>query len=472
MTHLIYRNTIFLLASEGFTALAAALAGLMAARLLPVEEFGEFSAAFAFAQIMAVLVDSGMGALIAKTIAREPRRGMANVDAYFTWRVLTIVGVSILGPFLAHFILPTALMRRLALMLTPALMLLTMTDFISWIFKAIQKAHWCLVLQAGSRFLLVALCAFALLSRHKLPWLLMAYAVAGIAATAFGLWLLAKVAHVAHLVKLPASFFTHALPDIYKLGGIIILKVGFSRLDVMLVAKYCGVQQTGLFSAASRVLDGLRMMPTVALGICLPLFCAAHNDMPLLRSRFLKSYMALVCLSTALALIAYAFSGPLFAHLLGGSYAPAALIFRPLVWSCVLMYANMIMFALLYALNDHRTVALAITSAVILNVGLNVVLLPRVGLMAAPWDRLIAEGLNFAILANSVLRKRVASPRDLIVMPVALILCTIGVLICLRNTPVSYQCLAAGLTYTLLLWAMNPRQLVTECRQLSLTMER
>jgi len=58
------------------------------------------------------------------------------------------------------------------------------------------------------------------------------------------------------------------------------------------------------------------------------------------------------------------FAEPLFTHLLGPSYAAAAACFRPLVWSCVLMFSNVLMFAFLYALNDDRTALAGISGAI------------------------------------------------------------------------------------------------------------
>jgi O-antigen/teichoic acid export membrane protein len=209
-----YRNAFFLFLAEGYTAFAAAVAGLLTARLLPVAEFGGFSAAFAFAQIISVLVDSGMGALVGKRIARNRVQAISDLDHIFTWRLLMTLAFTLLSPLLAYFFLPTLQMREMAVILTPSIILLTMTDFVSWVFKGTQRVKWCVVLQVGSRTLLLGLCIGALLSGRSLGFLIAAYGIAGALSTIFALYVLAKTTHSVRIRKLPHSFFVEVLPNL------------------------------------------------------------------------------------------------------------------------------------------------------------------------------------------------------------------------------------------------------------------
>ena len=52
------------------------------------------------------------------------------------------------------------------------------------------------------------------------------------------------------------------------------------------------------------------------------------------------------------------------------------------------MFTNILMFSLLYARNDHRTPFFAILAAIGVEVLLDLLWLPRYGLVAAAWARL------------------------------------------------------------------------------------
>jgi Na+-driven multidrug efflux pump len=101
-------------------------------------------------------------------------------------------------------------------------------------------------------------------------------------------------------------------------------------------------------------------------------------------------------------------------RVLGPQYEGAVACFRPLVWSCVFMYTNIVLFSLLYALNNHRIPLIAILSALALEVAADFVFVPTHGIVAAAWARLAAEMVNAGILAIGLVRYRVVSASALV----------------------------------------------------------
>ena len=452
----IARHSMTLFLSESTTAVLILLTGFIIARRCAVGDFGRFSVALAMASIIASIVDSGMGMLAAKQIARDTAAGQDETRQIFSWRLALIVGVSVAGVLLAATFPSDR--RWLALGLLPGVLLLSLSDFFAWMLKGAQRMRSCAVVQVASRSFLLILCTLACWRpAHPLPRLLGAYAVAGALATLVGLSVLARSALPLRLVLPSRKFFRQTLPNVYKLGIILILGVAFTRVDVMLVAHLGGDTQAGLYGAAGRIVDALRLIPTVAYSVFLPIFSAAHNQPAVLRARFLPAFDGLLILALSVSLIGSLFGRTIVVRLLGARYGAATEPFVPLVWSCVLMFTNMLMFALLYARNNHRVPLLAIALALVVELALIAWGLPRYGVVAAGWARLLAEFTSSAVMAWGLVRSRLVTGFALFLRPALIVASCLMVLVFLRHAPPSVRLLGAWIIPAVLLWGSQGR---------------
>ncbi len=406
--------------AEATASVLTLATGFLIARLSSVPDFGAFSAALAYASIVAILVDAGMGMLAAKGLARGVAGPDTSLGELFTWRLGVMGGAVLLGPLAGGWLL-TGAARGLAAGLLPGVLLIGLGDFFAWLFKGARQARLCAGMQIGSRGLLLAACVAGLMARRPLAGLLIAYGVTGIAAATLGWAAASRRVHRLRPERLSPFFLQRTLPELYKLGAILILSVAFSRIDLMIVVRLRGEAEAGLFSAASRIMDAARLIPMAAYSVFLPLFSALHDQPAPRRAAFRKAYAALLLAAVAIAVIGSTQAEPLLGRVLGPSYRAAAGCFRPLLWTGVMVFANILMFAFLYALNDHRTPLVGIVMAILVQTALDFWWIPRYGLASAAWARLAADGLNSGILAWGILRRRWLSVWDLLLPPLALV---------------------------------------------------
>ena len=403
------RNGIILFFSESVNSLLTMIAGFLIARMLPVAEFGHFTAALSFASIVAIAVDSGMGMLAAKEVARQTPEHREQLDQLYSWRLRVIALACLVAPLIGFAVLPKGPARMILWGLLPGVLLISVADFFCWIFKGAQRAEWSAVLKISTGVVLLMTCLLAVFSPRPLVFLAVAYFVTGAALTLIGRVVLARAMHLLHWVRLPQTFYKQTLPNIYKLGAILILSVAFSRIDVMMVARILGDVPAGLYAAAARIVDAIRLVPMVVYSIYLPAFSALHDQAGALRSAFSGAYGFMFLFGSAIAAVGSYFAYPLLVTVLGERYGGAAGCFRPLVWTSVLLCTNIVMFALLYSRGDHRTPLIGISAAIIIQFVLNVIWLPQYGITGAGWARLIAEIVNAGVLATGIWRSRIFS---------------------------------------------------------------
>jgi|GEM_PF-2224890 len=432
MTPLARHGTVLFI-SESMSSGLMIISGFLIARGLSVGEFGAFTAALSLVSIFAIMADSGMGMLAARDIARGTPDALTALDRLFSWRLLVITFLWLSVPVMGILFLGSVEARHLALILTPALFLQGLVDFFCWIFKGAQRAVLCAALQISSRLLLLGGILLALHSTQRLKEIETAYIVVNLLASIAGFLLINATLHPLRVINLPRSFFSKTVPGIYRLGAILILGVAFSRIDVVLVARLRGQVDAGLYAAANRLLDGVRLVPMMAYSVFLTIFSALHDQPEELRPKFLVAYEVALFTGFAAALIGSSFGRLLLTRLLGAPYAAAEPCLRALLWSAVPLCINILIFALLYALGDQRTPLIGIAVAIGLEVILDLLWLPQGSIVSAGWIRVIADSANGLILAVGLLRKGIVTSQALLLRPALLAFACIGLLWILRD---------------------------------------
>ena len=79
-----------------------------------------------------------------------------------------------------------------------------------------------------------------------------------------------------------AQFIT----DVAPLGLGVLLSALYFRCDVYFLEQLHGVETVGVYNAAFRVVDALRLFPAAALAVAYPTLCAATNSAPLRQLSF------------------------------------------------------------------------------------------------------------------------------------------------------------------------------------------
>ncbi len=178
------------------------------------------------------------------------------------------------------------------------------------------------------------------------------------------------------------------------------------RVDVLLLSRLRDVSEVGQYTAAYRILDVAILLPQ---SLCQALYPRLAGG-PQGRATGVPEYRAaalrwLVLLTAPLALAVSALAGPLLALLYGQSFSTAAPLLVVLIWTAV-PYAWSRYHACLLVATDRQRADLAINAALlVLNVALNLTLIPRYGARGAAAVTLVTA-LVYSGAQFSYLRRR------------------------------------------------------------------
>lgn len=163
------------------------------------------------------------------------------------------------------------------------------------------------------------------------------------------------------------------------------------KVDVLMVGYYLGNAATGYFGVASNMAD-LMVTPVSMVALLVGTRLAAKDvgGGPLAVMGMAAAVMGLAVLG---CVFVYAIAPWLVVGLFGAAFAPSVAVLRLLCLAVAGLCLFLLMNAMLVATARARHLALPALLGAVCNVGLNVLLIPRFGLVGACWASIVAYWL-------------------------------------------------------------------------------
>ncbi len=200
------------------------------------------------------------------------------------------------------------------------------------------------------------------------------------------------------------------------------------RVDLFLVDIYLGSAETGRYAAVIRFAEATYLVASVAVSAAAPRIIASNRAGSIEYCiAYRKLVRGLLLISIALALGLTVLAEPLVQVLLGDAYVSAAPVLAIYAWSAVPVYLGTARDRLAIDLGITRTSVVNTMCGAALNVVLNMVLLPRIGLVGAGIATLVSYTAMVTVFpaldrrqrsANRVLANAVLPRRHLTVVAV------------------------------------------------------
>lgn len=373
--------------------------GVWVARYLGPEKFGSYSYALAFVALFGVLSTLGLDNIVVRDIVRDP--SMKN-EIMGTTFVLKLLGGTI-GLLLAttgiYLVRPNdTLMRALVAIISVGLVFQSFETFTFWFQSQVQAKY--IVYAKNGAFLLVALGKIILiLTRAPLvafAWAALAEIILGSA----GLALAYRMhGHFSRLwsgsLKRARILLTDSWPLI--LAGMAI--VVYMKIDQVMLGEMLGNQAVGIYSAATRVSEIWYFIPVAIVSSSAPSIVEAKKSgEALYYQRIEKLFRLVAALAISIVIPMSFFSGHVIRLLYGPDYFGAGPVLAIHIWAAIFVSLGVAQGP--WTLNEglmklslERTVIGAVV-----NVVLNLLLIPRSGVIGAAIATLVAQSLSACIL--------------------------------------------------------------------------
>lgn len=250
------------------------------------------------------------------------------------------------------------------------------------------------------RIIMIALCGFLLWGNatngvFKIIWFVWAQTISYVLT---GLITLFIVIDKARLKKLSISkaFFLMILKKSYPFAILVLLMTFYNRIDSVMLERMLpeGSSSTGIYASAYRLLDSVSMIAFLFAGLLLPIFSRMIKQKLSVEGLVRLSYCLLVIPAITLAISCSFFHTPLMALLYQSHVSESGSILSILMFSLVPVSTTYIFGTLLTANGNLRMLNIVAFCGMVLNIVLNLILIPRYQIVGAAASSLITQTLT------------------------------------------------------------------------------
>jgi O-antigen/teichoic acid export membrane protein len=376
---------------------------LVLVRSLGSSGFGTWSSIFAITQIVASFGELGLNQIALNRIAKDPENSPAWLGALLSLRLLIALATTAISMAVVLLIAPNS-DSRLAGVILSLLLFIGVPTTLNVVFQLrIRNDISMAIMTLNSVAWLAAVVAVVNRSGG-----IVAFAVAFLLTSALTAIITAVVALRMATVHLRGvrPLWRPLLQVGIALGAAGVLVTAYVRLDQILVLELAGTYQAGLYGAAYRLLDQIQFIPISVMTTLFPLIAAAYPK-DLNRARKLLQTAGEYLTMASLPILAFTIvaARPIVTFLFGAEFRAAAPAVPVLAGAFVLISLGYLAGNMIVILELQRRFVRYAAFGLLVNVILNLALIPLFGFIAAAWSTLVTEITIMTLSMSAVLEK-------------------------------------------------------------------
>jgi O-antigen/teichoic acid export membrane protein len=365
-----------------YVATISFVVSVLLARGLGVEGFGVYSYVLSLAGIFFIVQDGGYKTLI----FRNGVDGYSKGDGLIGFGTGYLLLVTVSGVVIVMLFQPKYWLVILAAIICMSLVVLS--EFVSSTLKGDGEfkldALWKITIRTVSAIAILFVLFYY--SNNEISYLFIAWTFALLVVL---IWPLAK-----GWLRWPRiNFSSDLFRDNMVFLTIDVATVFYFRSDIVLLEYYGHIEgDVGQYSAAYRILEGIILLATPVAQLSFRALRLKTDQQQFFR---LLCFLLMIMLFTAILIIAMGmmWGSDLMVYVFGVQYKDAGALLPLLLFSVLFILPNYILTQGSIALNREKGYAKIVVGVAVLNVLLNMWLIPDFGATGAAWATIFAEGV-------------------------------------------------------------------------------
>ena len=399
----IAKNTSWLVIADIANKLLLFVLFIFMARYLGDVGFGKYSFAVTFAGLFAILSDLGMGGLLTREVARDKNsvgKYFGNVSLIKTLLSVIVYVLIVITINLMNYPADT----KLAVYILGFYVLFDSftLNFFCPIYRAFEKMEYEALVKVIKNFIIVALGLLVIYLDLGFVALVSAFLVGSIFGFVVGLLVVAKRFTKPKIeidFEFCKEFVNKALP--FAMAGIFVPI--YFNIDKVMLSVMKGDAAVGWYSGATTLVYALLIIPSAFNGSIFPIMSRWYiTDKNSLKVLYEKSFKYLLMLALPIAVGTTILADRIVLLVLGEEFVNSIIVLQILVWVLVFMFLNNLIGSVLGAINKQMVGATFAGVAALLNILLNLLLIPEFGGVGAAIATIATEGVGFICICHYV----------------------------------------------------------------------
>lgn len=379
------------------------------------ESYGLYFALFNFSMILNILLDAGITNYNNRNIARHNFLLPKHLSNIVGLKLMLAVVYAIFSLVVAAIIGYNKIQFHLLFFLIFNQFLISFTLYLRSNITALQLFRTDSLLSVLDRSLMIAICSVLLFTnvlggKFSIQWFVYAQTVAYIltALITFAI-VLKKSGKIT--IRFNLKFFIVFLRKSYPYALLILLMALYNRIDSVMIERLLpeptGHEQAGIYAQAFRLLDAVSMFGALVAGLLLPMFSKMIKQREHVGEMVKLAYTLLIVPAIVVAVSSVYYDGEIMSLLYKSNTAYSSDILGILMIGFIGIATTYIFGTLLTANGSLKQLNIMAFSGMILNVVLNLILIPRLQAYGSAYASLATQlftGATQLILALVIFR--------------------------------------------------------------------
>ncbi|MDP2855924.1 MAG: flippase [bacterium] len=408
----VLKNSFWLAVAEGVSRLLKLILIIYVARVLGATEYGKFNFALAFVALFAIFADLGLSSITTRELSRDKEREK-EFSSLFSLKIILSLGTLILILIGSFFISPDSLLRKVIWILALYTLISSFSEIVYAFFRARQKMEYEALTKILQAVLVTVVGFFVILNFPSIQNLSFSYLLASVAALIFILFFF-------HFKVYPLSLswdktiWKNFLAMSWPLALAGIFGTIYSQTDSVMMGYWGQITQTGWYNAAYKII-GVTLIPAGLISTSFfPAFSLAFKESKERLQKIWDYFMnVMVILAVPLVVGGFILAPRIIDVVYDPNYFPAIFAFQILILMAGISFLANPFGQILIVANQQKKLFWVIFYGALLNVILNLILIPKYSLYGAALATVIASALVFFLLSYFTIKLRLFQPFDL-----------------------------------------------------------
>lgn len=400
---MIAKNTFWLAVAEGVSQTFKFILIIYVARILGATEYGKLTFASAFVSLFVILSDFGLSLITTRELSQEKKKE-EEFSSIFTLKILLSIGTLILMLIGSFWVTSDSIIRSIIWILAVYILANNFLEIVYAFLRARQQMQyeaWAKILQAIATTVagLIVIFNFPSIQNLSYGYLFASLAVSIFILTFFHL----KVYHFRF--NWNTSVWQRFLAMSWPLGFVAIFAAVYNRIDSVMMGYWGQIIETGWYNAAYRIVDAILIPAGLISRSFYPVLSIAFKESEERLQKVWNYRMGIIILmAVPLTTGGIILAPKIIIFFYSSSFSPSILAFRVLIIMAGIMFLIGPLIQVLIVSNQQRKNFWIAFGGAIINIILNLILIPKYALYGASIATLIAMFLMFILYFVSTVK--------------------------------------------------------------------
>ena len=373
------KNTFWLFTGEALSRLLKMILIIYAARILGVSGWGTFSYALSVASLLMIFSDIGLSSLITREIIQKKEDHEAFIStAVFIKNIILIISivlVIIFSPIISD--IPEAKI------LFPIIALMFVFDTFRELFFSMNRASEKMEREMIVKTLMGAVIAVLGIVLLKITPEPKSIAITYVIGSGLGCLLILSMIKKdirRFFIKTDKKLLKTVIQTAWPFAIITLIGSIMGNTDIYMLGMWKNAEEIGLYSSVQRIHQFILIIPAMIATASFPLISRlAQTDRGQFRTILERTLVLIFIVGIPVSVGGIMLGKTIIPLVLGTQYIAAVPIFQVLMIMLIASFPLILLSNAIFAVNKQKSIAIAYICAILVNVILNILLIPKLG---------------------------------------------------------------------------------------------